>query len=233
VYEQYEFQHAICRQNLAGRDLTEWLTKILAESRCILTTASERQEAGTMKETLCYVARCFEEEMEEFCTDDDGNVADAPKNKTYTMPDGQLVDVGSQMIRCPELMFKPTMNDIELPGIHKKIYDVVYQDCPLDCRSQLLESVVLSGCNTLFPGFAERLEDELNILNEERSRVQVIAPPERSITCWIGGSILASLYGFEQKWIYRSEGVPGWVNGTDTYDDVGPSIIHRLGPERW
>lgn len=46
--------------------------------------------------------------------------------------------------------------------------------------------------------------------------MQVVAPPERKYSVWIGGSILASLSTFQQMWIAKSE-----------YDESGPSIVHR------
>lgn len=45
---------------------------------------------------------------------------------------------------------------------------------------------------------------------------QVVAPPERKYSVWIGGSILASLSTFQQMWIAKSE-----------YEESGPSIVHR------
>ena len=45
---------------------------------------------------------------------------------------------------------------------------------------------------------------------------QIIAPPERKYSVWIGGSILASLSTFQQMWISKQE-----------YDESGPSIVHR------
>lgn len=46
--------------------------------------------------------------------------------------------------------------------------------------------------------------------------VQVVAPPERKYSVWIGGSILASLSTFQQMWIAKSD-----------YEESGPSIVHR------
>lgn len=46
--------------------------------------------------------------------------------------------------------------------------------------------------------------------------LQIIAPPERKYSVWIGGSILASLSTFQQMWITKQE-----------YDEAGPSIVHR------
>ncbi|KAH0620807.1 hypothetical protein JD844_021588 [Phrynosoma platyrhinos] len=44
----------------------------------------------------------------------------------------------------------------------------------------------------------------------------MIAPPERKYSVWIGGSILASLSTFQQMWISKDE-----------YEEAGPSIVHR------
>ncbi len=46
--------------------------------------------------------------------------------------------------------------------------------------------------------------------------LQMIAPPERKYSVWIGGSILASLSTFQQMWISKDE-----------YEEAGPSIVHR------
>ncbi len=45
---------------------------------------------------------------------------------------------------------------------------------------------------------------------------QVVAPPERKYSVWIGGSILSSLSTFQQMWISKGE-----------YDESGPTIVHR------
>jgi len=45
--------HAIQRVNLADRDLTDYICKILQESCVTLTTSSERETAKKIKEDLC------------------------------------------------------------------------------------------------------------------------------------------------------------------------------------
>ena len=47
-------------------------------------------------------------------------------------------------------------------------------------------------------------------------RREVITPPERKYSVWIGGSILGSLSTFQQMWISKAE-----------YDEAGPTIVHR------
>merc|ERR1740115_261084 len=79
IYEGYSMPHAIQRINLAGRDLTDYICKILQESKIVLTTTAERESAKKIKEDLCYVSENFAEEVDNF----------SGKEKQFEMPDGQ------------------------------------------------------------------------------------------------------------------------------------------------
>jgi len=86
----------------------------------------------------------------------------------------------------------------------------------MDLRRDLLGNIVLSGGTTMFSGFADRLQKEIEALVPSSMRVKVIAAPERAHNAWIGGSILASLSSSQYMWITKEE-----------YAEVGPSIVHR------
>jgi len=93
------------------------------------------------------------------------------------------------------------------------MYDSLLK-CDVDIHQDLLNNIVLGGGNTMFEGMAERIEKEIRTLNTTSMQVQVIAPPERRYSAWIGGSVLASLSTFPQMCISKAE-----------YEEFGPILV--------
>lgn len=208
VFEGFSLKHAITRVNLAGRDLTQHMMDILQEANIKFSSTGELDITRDIKETKCYVALDFEEEMKAFAESNE-------KDVTYELPDGQVVTFGNAQIRCPEVMFQPGILGKDFLGVHHTSHSVV-QKCDIDVRRDLYENIILSGGSTMFPGISDRLTKEVSALIPGSVKVKVIAPNERKYSVWIGGSVLSTLATFQTMWVTRQE-----------YEECGASVVHR------
>lgn len=88
IYEGYVFPHAITGLNLAGRGITDHLMKILnEESGYCFNDGADYKIMRDVKEKLSYIALNYELEL----------TTPKTKEKSYTLPDGELI---SHHSRC-------------------------------------------------------------------------------------------------------------------------------------
>lgn len=208
VFEGYWLPMASQQLNLSGRDLTTYLGKLLQERSYFLASSTEMETVRDIKEKLCYVARNYNVE---FQTDESSSGVE----RAYQLPDGQVITIGSERFRCPEVLFDPSLIGLNEDGIQDIAFRSIMQ-CDSDVRRDMYANMVLSGGTTMFKGIGERVTKEIIGLLPSSMKVKVIAPPERLYSVWTGGSIMACLSSFEQKWITVYD-----------YEEYGPSIVHQ------
>ena len=209
VYEGYALPDAIKRHDLGGRDINEYLAKLVSrKGKESFKSSSELEVVRNMKEKVCYVALDHSKEK----TSNSTSIVE----KKYELPDGQIIDLGVERFECPELLFNPSIiGHYRTSGIAQMTHDSI-MNCDEEIRNDMFSNIVLSGGSTMFPGIADRMQKEITLLAPSDMKVKIIAPPERKYSTWIGGSILASLDSFQQMWISKQE-----------YDENGPTIVHR------
>merc|ERR1712098_42916 len=129
IYEGYTLPHAIQRIDLAGRDLTDWMVKILMEKGYSFTTTAEKEIVKNIKETHSFVALDYDKALEEVKNSTE-------HQKDYELPDGQVIQIDSERFRCPEVLFKPNFIGKEFAGIHRQVYDSIMTS-DIDIRRDL------------------------------------------------------------------------------------------------
>ncbi|XP_076447741.1 actin-5-like [Babylonia areolata] len=210
VHESCALPHAVTSLDLAGRDLTTYLMKLLSGRGYSFATTAERRLVRDVKESHFYLALDFEKEMRDSSKD--------PSNfdRRHELPDGKEVIVADERFRCPEALFRPSLLGMEsAPGVHQMIHKSIMK-CGADLRKNFYSNIVLSGGSTLFDGFVDRLQKEMIALAPPDAEVKIVAPPERQFSAWTGGSIIASLPSFQTMCISRQE-----------YEEYGPAFVHK------
>jgi actin-related protein len=209
IYEGCVIPHAVIRLEFGGRDVTDYLMKSLNDEIgwSFTPTARELEKIISIKETCCFVAVDFENEITtRACSD---------RSSCELPDDGDMIPCGKYRVRCPEILFRPKLADLEMDGVAESTFQAIMK-CDADIHNGLFANIVLSGGNTMFRGFSERMSNEVATLAPASTKVNIVAHPTRQYSAWIGGSILASLSGFQSMRIRKEE-----------YDESGPSIIHR------
>ena len=201
IFDGFSLHHAINMLFLAGKDLTKYLEKFISEKYHY----SKIKYSENIKEKACYVALDLEEELK------------SVRNLPYKLPDDTEVNIKDQRILCPEALFKPSIIGYDGIGIGDSCYYSI-QKCDIDIRKELYNCICLSGGNTMFKRFPERLKKEIKALAPEsmKEEIKIFSPTERKFSVWIGGAILSSISTFENMWITKAE-----------YEESGSCIIHR------
>jgi actin-related protein len=63
IYEGYSLSHSIIKLDFGGRDLTEWMLKLLIDEGYEFSLRSKKEIVRDIKEKLSYVVLDFEAEM--------------------------------------------------------------------------------------------------------------------------------------------------------------------------
>ncbi|XP_074861697.1 actin-1-like [Carettochelys insculpta] len=206
VHDGYILPHATYRLDVAGNALTHYLAKLMGECGNPFWE-EELALVCRIKEQCCYLPEDYQAEL---AGDEAKYLLD------FTLPDNQVISIGSERFRCPEALFAPSALGLPEGGIHLQAMNSI-QKCQPERQAELLANVLLAGGTTLLRGFSERIRKELHPMEAAgKGHVGVLAAPHRSYAAWLGGSIVASLNAFQNIWISRH-----------AYEERGPFIVHR------
>jgi len=133
----------------------------------------------------------------------------------YELPDGTIITPTHERFGAPELMFRAADGVPSLP----QLVSSCVTGCDVDIRRELYGGIIVTGGNTLFSGFSERLAKSIHAPTMYKVKLISHDPVERKFSSWIGGSILGSLPAMSSLWISPEE-----------FDEKGAHIVDRKCP---
>ncbi|XP_071850588.1 actin-related protein 6-like [Apostichopus japonicus] len=208
---------AIRRINVGGKLLTNHLKEILSYRQ--LHVMDETYVINQVKEDACFVSSQFMKDMEI-------SKLKGPENtivRDYVLPDFQQIRRGymkgqdstasstEQVIRLnnerfavPEVLFNPSDVSIHEMGIPEAIVYCIglVQE---DMRPHLFKNIILTGGNSLFPGFKERVERDVRAMAPLDYEVKVTLPENAITHSWQGGKKLSQKDDFSSMCVTKKE----------------------------
>jgi len=209
VYEGFALPHLTRRLDVAGRDVTRYLIKLLLLRGYAFNRTADFETVRQIKEKLCYVG--YDLLLETKLAQETTVLVE-----NYTLPDGRVIKVGSERFEAAEALFQPQLVDVEAVGVAEQLYNTI-QAADIDIRSEFYKHIVLSGGSTMYPGLPSRLEKEIKqlyltrTLNGDTSRlekfkVRIEDPPRRKHMVFLGGAVLADIMkDKEDFWVTKKE----------------------------
>ncbi|KAL6046597.1 Actin-related protein 2 [Balamuthia mandrillaris] len=220
VYEGFSLPHLTRRLNVAGRDVTRYLIKLLLLRGYAFNRTADFETVRQIKEKLCYVG--YDLELEKRLA-----LETTVLIEKYTLPDGRVIKVGRERFEAPECMFNPNLVDIETPGMGELVFDCINK-ADIDTRAEFYNHIVLSGGSTMYPGLPSRLEKEIRRLYFERVlkgnkaamakfKCRIEDPPRRKHMVFLGGAVLAEIMKDKPAF---------WMNKSE-YDEQGVNVLRK------
>ncbi|CAG9794352.1 unnamed protein product [Diatraea saccharalis] len=221
-----KYREGIRRIDVGGKVLTNHLKEILSYRQ--LNVMDETFVINQVKEDSCFVSQDFMNDMEIAKKKGSANTC----IKDYILPDyttirrGYLRDIvkpnedleqqtlrlNNERFSIPELLFHPSDVGIPQMGIPEAIMHSI-NSCPEENMESLLENIVLYGGNAMFPGFRDRVFNEVRSLALDHFDVNVYLPDKPITYAWEGG-----------KHIFRDPDFYSFCMTKEEYEEEGKAL---------
>eukprot|EP01084_Bolivina_argentea_P311503 539210_1 len=178
-YDGYCLNDTVCRVDIGGRDVSDYLSTMLKQKGYDFAkiVTDENALIENIKKIQSFVAMDYFKQME---------LETANIETKYELPDGQVINIGTEKFQCAEILFQPQLIGLEANKIHiinwnrmeqsvpdgipKLIYDSIHR-CDDDIKNDLFGNIIFGGGNTMFKGFQQRLVKEINSLVSRKTLI--------------------------------------------------------------
>jgi len=225
VMEGFAMPHLTRRLDVAGRDITRYLIKLLLLRGYAFNRTADFETIRMIKEKLCYVG--YDLKLEKQLSEETTVLIEQ-----YKLPDGRVIKMGAERYEAPEALFQPRLIDVDSGGVADMLFNCI-NSADIDNRAEFYKHIVLSGGTSMYPGLPSRLEKELrelvlkNVLKGDKARlakfkIRIEDPPRRKHMVFLGGAVLADIMKDKDSfWITKQE-----------YDEKGIDCLKKLTGEK-
>ncbi|KAM4563500.1 actin-related protein 5 [Odontesthes bonariensis] len=138
----------------------------------------------------------------------------------FNMAEYHQLFVGTERLRCPEILFQPSLTGEDQMGLMETLQYVLARYSP-EQQEALVSNVFLTGGNMQYPGMKERIERELLAMRPFQSQFKVTLASQPALDAWYGAQdwALEHLPGAEAE---------GWISRQD-YEEKGGEYLSEHG----
>ncbi|XP_036360167.1 uncharacterized protein LOC115213538 isoform X7 [Octopus sinensis] len=205
IYDGFAIEGGQSVQSYGAGKIRQSLRSGLAKHNFPLYSPLEQILIRYIMEQTCYVSKNYEEEIQKYMQQPEKFLSSVYLNK-YDIPKDTYSTI-SHDISCfasPEGFFNTDLWGMDYPTVQALVLKAI-NACPMDNRRHMCRAIYLSGGVTMIPGFAARLEKEVQKLVNPSLLVQVHSSPQRYHAAYIGACILSALPEFQNHCILANE----------------------------
>uniref|UniRef100_A0A4W3GQ93 Actin-related protein 6 n=1 Tax=Callorhinchus milii TaxID=7868 RepID=A0A4W3GQ93_CALMI len=206
-----KMNEGICRINVGGKLLANHLKEIISYRYVASTNYTAREMASEANTVMRdYILPDFSTIKKGFCKPREEMVFSG-KYKTSE----QILRLTNERFAVPEILFHPSDIGIQEMGIPEAIVHSV-QNLPEEMHPHFYNNIILTGGNTLLPGFRDRVYADVRSLTPCECDVSVLLPENPVTHSWEGGKLLSESSDFMDMVVTR-----------DDYEENGHSICEE------
>jgi len=233
VAEGYVIGSCIKHIPLAGRDITQFVQKLMRDRGEPIPPEDSLEVAKAVKEMHSYVCPDIVKEYGKYDANP-GKYFRTYENKHGKTKKRYRADIGFERFLGPEIFFNPEIFSSDFLTPLPEVVDDAISHCPIDTRRGLYKNIVLSGGSTMFKDFGRRLQRDIKKRVDGRQKVQaakqtgevkmsankldvnVISHQMQRFAVWFGGSMLSSTPEFHRVCHTKAQ-----------YEEEGPRIARH------
>ncbi|XP_026222598.1 actin-related protein 5 [Anabas testudineus] len=137
----------------------------------------------------------------------------------FNMAEYHQLFVGTERLRCPEILFQPSLTGEDQMGLMETLQYVLARYTP-EQQEALVGNVFLTGGNMQYPGMKERVERELLAMRPFQSHFKVNMASQPALDAWCG----ARDWALEHLPGGDGEAGEGWISRQD-YEEKGGEYL--------